>query len=273
MPGNDRLDELVDAVRAGARYREIQVDLVRRIGAQELAKGRSFKDAVKETRNKLHQVGGAYQETPPDYARLSAELETLALEPETLREFCRRAMLSHASTRERLPYLEEFYAPLRARLGEVDSILDLACGLNPLALPWMPLAAGGAYYACDIYADMVAFLNRFFNRLGAPLVRGEASLCDLTAVVPEKRVKLALLLKTLPCLEQIDKTIGPRLLAGIRAEHLLVSFPALSLGGRGKGMLQNYSAHFEQLIAGQNWRVEQWQVKTELVFLISGRNG
>lgn len=268
MPELSPLDALVAAVQLGARYGQIHPGLVRRIAAQELAKGRSFKEAVKETRNKLHQVGGAYQESAPDYARLAMELDGLALadDPEALPAFCRRAMLGHASTRERLPYLEEFYAPLRTHLGEVRSIVDLACGLNPLALPWLPLAAGGELWAYDIYADMAAFLNRFFARLGR---NAHADLCDLTAGVPQQPAQLALLLKTLPCLEQIDKNIGMRLLDEIRAEHLLVSFPALSLGGRGKGMAQNYSAHFQQLIAGRGWRVVQWSIKTEIVFLVS----
>ncbi len=265
MAGDELLDELVNAVRAGTRYRQIDPGLVRRIASLELARGRSSKEAVKETRNKLHQVGGAYQETTPDYLRLSAELDATPAEDGALRQFCRRAMQSHTSTRERLPYLEDFFKPLREQLGPVNSILDLACGLNPLALPWLPLAPGGQYFACDIYADMVAFLNHFFTHCG---VNGRAEVCDLTAGLPAQPVELALLLKTLPCLEQLDRSIGPRLLDGVKANALLVSFPALSLGGRGKGMPQNYTAHFEALIAGRNWQVEHWEVKTEVVFLV-----
>jgi 16S rRNA (guanine(1405)-N(7))-methyltransferase len=266
MPDPKGLDDLVQAVQAGARYRQIQADLIRRVGAQELAKGRSLKEAVKETRNKLHQVGGAYQENTPDYAHYLAEC--LKLEPGTseLRDFCLSAMNAHASTRERLPYLDEFYLPLRERLGEVSSILDLACGLNPLALPWIPLKPGGEYWACDIYTDMVEFIQRFFERLN---VNGGAEVCDLTAAVPGHVVELALLLKTIPCLEQIDKTIGQRLLDGIQARHILVSFPALSLGGRGKGMVQNYSTHFDAMIAGRGWQVERWSIRTEICFLLS----
>ena len=266
MAESQRLDDLVQAVQAGPRYREIDPGLVRRIGAQEMAKGRSFKEAVKETRNKLHQVGGAYQETTPDYARLALELDGLETGPVALQAFCRRAMAAHASTRERLPYLEQFYAPLRERLGPLHSLMDLACGLNPLTLPWLPLEAGGEVWACDIYADMAIFLNRFFARAG---YQGAAGVCDLTAGVPQRPVQLALLLKTLPCLEQLDKAIGPRLLEQIQAEHVLVSFPALSLGGRGKGMVQNYTAHFEQLISGRGWRVQQWSIPTEIVFLVT----
>jgi len=265
MTQDERLEAVIAAVLSGARYAHIHPGLVSRIAAQELAKGRSHKEAVKETRNKLHQVGGAYQATGPDYTRLSAALDPLPGDLEAMKPFCQKAMQAHASTRERLPYLEAFFAPLCQRLGPVGSILDLACGLNPLALAWMPLAPGGEYYACDIYSDMLDFLNRFFAHAG---VNGKAGLCDLAEEVPVQPVKLALLLKTLPCLEQLDRAIGPRLLEGLQAEFILVSFPSRSLGGRGKGMPQTYTAHFEQLLAGRSWQVERWSVQSELAFLI-----
>jgi 16S rRNA (guanine(1405)-N(7))-methyltransferase len=263
----DPLDELVAAVRAGARYRHISPELVRQVGAQELAKGRKLKEAVKATRNKLHQVGGAYQEEGIDYARGIAELDHLP--PDTqdpaMRDFCRRMLAQHASTRERLPILDEFYQHILSPLGPIESVLDLACGLNPLARAWMPLQPDTAYYACDIYADMIEFLNRFFIHTGQ---KGEAFLCDLVQQVPQQPVQLALVLKTIPCLEQLDKSIGRRLLAGLQAEYMLVSFPAKSLGGRNKGMVENYEAHFRDIIAGFDWQVARYEFPSELAFLV-----
>ncbi len=261
------LDELVTAVRAGAKYRAISEALIRQVGAQELAKGRKFKDAVKATRNKLHQVGGAYQEEGIDYPRWLAELETLPRDRQdpAVRDFCRRMMAQHASTRERLPILDAFYAQTLTPLGPLESVLDVACGLNPLALAWMPLAPGSRYFACDVYTDLVEFLNRFFAHVGQP---GEATVCDLTAAVPEQQAQIALALKTIPCLEQLDKSAGPRLLEGLNAQALLISFPAQSLGGRSKGMVQNYEAHFRELLADRPWQVERFEFQTELAFLI-----
>jgi len=266
-PTPDPLDELVAAVCAGAHYRHIHPDLVRRIGAQELAKGRKFKDAVKAARNKLHQVGGAYLTHTVDYEAAAQELERLPqdLNHPAVQAFCRRLMAQHASTRERLLILEDFYAEILSPLGPIASVLDLACGFNPLARPWMPLAPDAAYYACDIYADMIGFLNRF---LAAQRIPGEARLCDLTQGPPPQPVQLALVLKTIPCLEQLDKQIGRRLLEGLNAEYILVSFPAQSLAGRSKGMVVNYEAHFRELTAGFDWRIERYEYATELAFLI-----
>jgi 16S rRNA (guanine(1405)-N(7))-methyltransferase len=269
MPDQNQLDALVQSIQTGPRYRAISLELVRRIGAQELAKGRSLKDAIKATRSKLHQVGGAYQETPIPYARLLAELETLPgdLADPALQAFCRRVMALHASTRERLPILESVYRQTLAKIGPLRSVLDLACGLNPLALPWLPLAPGAPYYACDIYTDLVSFVGRFLSHTGIP---GQAQVCDLLEGPPQQPVHLALALKTIPCLEQVDKQVGLRLLEGVQAENLLVSFPSQSLGGRSKGMVENYAAHFSSLVAGKPWAICRFDLPGELFFLIRG---
>ena len=260
-----QLDRLVEAVLGSPKYRHVSRDLVRRIGEIELGKGRGLKEGIKATRNKLHQVGGAYFEGRARYDDWLVELRVSAGEGK-LREACRKVMGSHASTRERLPILDEFYAVTFADLPPIRSVLDLACGLNPLALPWMPLPPDVTYHACDMYADMVGFLNGVLELMP---VNGSAGVCDVLGAIPEEEVDLALILKTIPCLEQVDKTAGARLLENVRAEHLLVSFPVQSLGGRGKGMLENYEARFLEIVGDKPWEVRKFTFQTELAFLVS----
>ncbi len=263
----DDLERLVEAIRENAKYRAIDAGLVRRVGAHELAKGRGWKEAVKAARGKLHQVAAAYQEGGMRYAAWLDELERLPgdLQHPDARDFCRRVMAQHASTRERLPLLETFFAETLAGEAPVQSLLDVACGLNPLALAWMPAAADVTYTACDIYEDMVDFLNRFFAHFG---VRGAAHVCDLTTAVPSASAQVALALKTIPCLEQVDKSVGARLLDGLNAGTLLVSFPARSLGGRGKGMPQFYEAHLAELLEGRAWPLQRFAYETEIAFVL-----
>ncbi|HQF62201.1 MAG TPA: hypothetical protein PLT26_06840 [Anaerolineaceae bacterium] len=262
------LNSLIAAVTENPRYAVIHPGLVAQICAQELTKGRSTRETVKAARSRLHQIGGAYQETPIGYAQLAAELAALPAErgDPALQALCRKALAQHASTRERLPLLERFFNETLAAIAPVRSVLDLACGLTPLALPWMPLLEAAPYAACDIYTDQMDFINTFFQHLRWP---GEAFLCDLSSETPARPVHLALLLKTIPCLEHLDKTIGPRLLAQISAEHVLVSFPERSLGGHARGMGKTYEAHFQQLIAGQPWQVRRFEFSNELAFLLS----
>jgi 16S rRNA (guanine(1405)-N(7))-methyltransferase len=268
MKPDNMLEQFIVQVQAGARYRSINPDLIRQVGLQELTKGRTFKEAVKATRNKLHQVGGAFQEQLIDYRFWQKELAyfSASQNDRELQNFCRRMMAMHASTRERLPLLESFFRTTLGSISPIHSILDLACGLNPLALPWIPQAEDAAYYGCDIYSDMMDFLNAFLTHLDR---QGKFSCCNLAGEVPTQPVQVALLLKTLPCLEQVDKTIGARLLDKVRAEHILVSFPAHSLGGRSKGMVKNYANSFSELIAGQSWKVQRFEFSSELAFLLS----
>ncbi len=91
---------------------------------------------------------------------------------------------------------------------------------------------------------------------------------DITNFIPREKVHVAFLLKTIPCLEQVDKTIGTKLLESIPSDNILVSFPSRSLGGKSKGMAANYEAHFFQLISGKNWRVTKSEFPNEIAFLI-----
>lgn len=267
---SDSINELLTAVTQSPKYRTIAPDLIRRIGTAELAKRGSLKEAVKGTKNKLHQVGGAYWDTAVDYPKALTRLQNAADE-ESRRQTCRDLMRRHTSTRERLPILDEFYATVLAGLPPIHSVVDVACGLNPLAIPWMPLAADVVYHAYDIYGDMLVFLQAYFGLVG---VNGRIHHQDILSQPPAEPADLALILKTLPCLEQAEKGAAARLLQTIQARHLLISYPAQSLGGRGKGMVENYEAQFWGLVndqpaaaADRDWHITRFEFATELAFL------
>ena len=125
-------------------------------------------------------------------------------------------------------------------------MLDLACGLNPLARSLMP-ADITHYLACDLYLDMLDFVAEASSLLDHPV---ETFPWDLVAGPPPRNADVVLLLKTIPCLDQLDPTAGRRLLSGLAltSTHLLVSYPVQSLGGVEKGMRDNYSASFRSLV-------------------------
>jgi len=264
----DDLDRLVLAVLESTKYRNVCPDVIRCIGSRELATRQSLKDAIKATKNKLHQIGGAYFDGRVEYARWLGVLRTAA-EAEDRTAFlqtCREIMRHHSSTRERLGILDQFYAQTLSALRGVKVVLDIACGFNPLAIPWMPFDENVQYYAYDIYSDLIDFINEFMQIAN---VRGQAQVCDITHCSPARRADLALILKSVPCIEHLDSSASRRLLETINADHLLVSFPVRSLGGRGKGMVRNYETRFWELVLGKPWSVQRFEFATELAFLIS----
>lgn len=260
------LTALVADVLNSAKYRAVNPDLVRMIGEQELRKRRNYKEAVKATKNKLHQTVGAYWQDKPAYAEWLAALKAADGEPEQVRAVCQTIMGRHTSTRERLSLLPNFYATIFADLPPIHTILDLACGLNPLTIPWMPVAPSITYHACDVGQDQMQFLHQALPLLG---VQGQTALCNLLEATPTVQADVVLLLKTLPCLEQVDATIGLRLLATIDAPVFIISFPGQSLGGRHKGMTTTYPTHIQQLLETSTWQVTEFTFATELVFRLT----
>ena len=262
------LETIINAVQKNARYAAMDAALVESVARDMLKKGFSKKETIKRTRAKLHQVGGAYQEQKIPYDELLTTLQSLPHEKDSaeVMAFCRETMHYHRSTEERLNLLDRMYEGIFAQLPPVTSILDLACGLNPLTLPWMPISGNCTYYACDVYSQMMDFISVFLHHIHQS---GEAFTCDLTRSIPQQAVDLAIVLKTIPCLEQLDKTIGARLLNQLNAKSMLVSFPVRSLTGRAKDMPRFYEEHFTELVQETDWHSTTIPTADELFFLLT----
>jgi 16S rRNA (guanine(1405)-N(7))-methyltransferase len=262
---DEQLEALVAAVLSSGKYRHVSPEFVKAIGARELAVRPNLKAAIKATKNALHQAGGAFVDAPIRYDRALAALRDAAGDPDALRAACRTIMATHTSTRERLPILDKFYAETLVAIPAPARVLDVACGLNPLARPWMPFPESTEYVAYDIYGDQIAFLNDYFALAGIP---GRAESRDVIGRPPDEAADLALILKALPCLEAVDRNAPARLLDATRAPWLLVSFPAQTLGGRRKGMAAHYETGFRRLLDERGWPAERFEFATELAFLV-----
>lgn len=260
------LETLVAEVSKGSKYALIDPHLVLQIAAEEAERQPKLALAVKSTRTRLHQLVGAYYDKPSTYAQLQELLKSLPnISSNSLKSFSRQAMPLHASTAERLPILEDFYNRSLQKLNPVNSVLDLGCGLNPLAIPFLPLNEGFTYQATDVLIPLLDFLNAYFSKIE---VKGSASLLDLSTQIPDQEVDLVIMLKLIPLLDQINKSIAPKLLQNLKARALLVSFPLKSLGGRGKGMLATYQTRFEQLSSDLVAKIDEYRFPNELVYLI-----
>ncbi len=263
-----QLDLLVQKVQANPKYGSINRELIQRLSKDAIAMGLTGKSALKYVRKKCHQIGGAYFKRNMDYHTIQTDLSKLSddINADEVKQFYLKTMGMHASTAERLPILSTFFETCLAPITPITSLIDLACGLNPMAIPWMPLEQDCTYVACDIYEDLLDFLQSFFIHFN---LGGTTLSCDLTGNIPEMPAQVALILKSIPCLEQVDKQIGTRLLEGVQADHILVSFPVSSLGGRKKGMPEFYREHFYQMLSGKSWSVQEFLFSSELAFLVT----
>lgn len=262
------LAEVVRGLLESRKYRHLSLPILIRVARWALRGHSRPQEALKVAKRKLHQIYGAYlQPSAVGVAqRASRLLEDRSLATDEQRALCLDVLRQHASTAERLPFLERFYGELFAGLPPLQSVHDLACGLNPFAIPWMPLTEGAEYLAVDIDERLTAV----FDRLGSawPVwLRGHAhDLAGGPLNDPGGPPDVVLLLKAIPCLEQQETGAGWDLLDSLDAPCLVVSFPARALGGQDKGMRQNYDRLLRRRVQGSGRSLEVLTYPTEVVY-------
>jgi 16S rRNA (guanine(1405)-N(7))-methyltransferase len=258
---------LVLEILNSRKYRHLGIppETVADLLTQELEHSRGQKEAVKETKKKLHNIVAPYL-GDPDFAKAEDALERAirSQDSEEIKATCANLLSEHASTRERQPILEQFYRQIFAVTGEPDAILDLACGLNPLSFPWMGLPKSVRYYAYDLNRPRLALIHRFFSLLGMPACGASR---DILLNPPTETAQVAFFFKEAHRFEQRQKGCNLAFWQALDVHYLLVSLPTASLSGR-----HNLLDQQRRLVYGtcqaQPWKISEILFDTEIVFCI-----
>jgi 16S rRNA (guanine(1405)-N(7))-methyltransferase len=264
MIGQDDVELIVAAIKQSKKYRDTNEATIRDLAATALAQHKKPKTALKAVRKRLHSIMAPYL-GDPDYGQAAADLRAAFAggDAQAVRAACRQALTAHLSTRERLPIVEAFYDGIFTVTGRPQRLLDIACGLNPLAFPWMCLDAGVEYFAYDIHEPRVAFINEYFRLQGlSPLARVQ----DVALRLPDEQADVALFLKEMPRYERNYPGQGRPLLRGLAVRRLVVSFPTVSTHG-GRSLVRRYREFFAQLVEGEDWPVTELMFDGEMVFI------
>jgi 16S rRNA (guanine(1405)-N(7))-methyltransferase len=242
--------------------------LLSRLAAEELPRARNADDAVKRVKRRLHQAVGAFR----------GERRTGVLGPiraawngdmadQSFRAACVDVLRTHASTRERLPHLDALYSGVWDQTGLPARLLDIGCGLNPVALPWMGIG-DATYVATDVDRRPLETVRGFLDLVGQP---GEVRATDAVIDPPSEEADVALLLKLVTTLDRQDAGAASLLLDALRVRHAVVSFPATTLGGQRKGMERTYRDRLERLVdeCARVTAAAEASVPNELVFVLT----
>ena len=258
------VDTVITAIKQSRKYRDTSEETIRQLAVEAVIEHKKPKPAEKAVRKRLHSIMAPYL-GDPDYAEARRLLtDSFASgDGKIVRAACRDLMHAHLSTRERLPILDSFYEEIFAVTGPPRRLLDIACGLNPLAFPWMGLPAPGTdFIAYDIHEPRVDFLNHYVGLQGLPPL---AFVRDVAVHAPVENGDGALFLKEMPRFERTYPGRGRALLEAIDTRWLVVSFPTISTHG-GRNLTNRYRDFFHQLIDGTGWAVTELLFETELVF-------
>ena len=263
---DDVVEAFVRDVKSKRKYRHTCEDTIRDVIRMALPRHRHARSAVKAARATLHRVQAAYVGKHVIREHLDAVRKAhRAGDTDGLKRICLRLMADHASTRERIPLLDRFYGETFAITGVPRVILDVACGIHPLAIPWMGLPPDTILHAYEIAGDLVECLNAFLEGIDRPPL---VQLRDVICTPPRESGDLAFLLKTVPCMERRQRGSAIRVIEGLNVRHVVVSFPVHSLSGRSKRMPEFYTSTFAAMVTGRNWRVTPVPLEGELAFVV-----
>jgi 16S rRNA (guanine(1405)-N(7))-methyltransferase len=261
------IQEWVTEILNSKKYRKVGLnpatvaDLIR----QEVVKQPSKKTALKAVKRKLHNIVAPYL-GEPDYADLSQRLALIqdtSLDSAPLRSYCQTILSQHASTAERIPIMDNFYAQLFEVTGMPNTILDLACGLHPLAFPWMGLPTTVQYHAYDIIQPRVDLINLCFSKIGlAPLAENR----DILVSPPTMQADLGLFFKEAHRFEKRKPGCNRDFWESLNVDTLAVSLPTQNLSGTHS--LLEVHRNLVQANLPENRRVRELTFANEIIFII-----
>ncbi|MEA4812144.1 MAG: hypothetical protein VB108_06215 [Anaerolineaceae bacterium] len=261
-------ENLIQKTLLSAKYRSLELprDLLEDILMQEAKFARNKAALEKRFREKLHQIVAPYLEEMDCTAEITNLRVFSAANPSQSewKAYSLEIMAKHASSRERLPNIQEFASALNPYVAKAQKVLDLAAGLDPLMLPWLDLSAKPVFEAYDLQKPRVDYLNAFFTAFYSP---GRAFLQDILANPPQEKADLAFFFKEAHRFEKRLPGSNRQFFQNLPAQILLVSLPAKDLAGR-HSLADYHRRILHEATTGLPWSVSETQIREELLFCI-----
>ena len=206
---------------------------------------------IKDIRAELRRYAGRFQVYGKEWKARYSLLESNNIAP---------LLKTHTSTRERM----EFYPELKKLIAHlnVNSILDLGCGINPLALASKEIR----YYASDINKEELELVKIFFEKNH---IEGNVFLCDLRKIedCPLPDADLCLIFKVLDILDDKGHKIAEKIISIVKARRILISFSTKTLSG--KPMHHPRRFWLERLLKKSGYAFEIISSINEIFYLVT----
>jgi len=197
----------------------------------------TYKQCVKEIRALLREIHGVFVlEGHEKRERFLEKYKEAQGRGEKMKALD-KLLACHQSTKERKEHYNAIYEKIGRRCEEIDWILDLGCGLNPLAYRW--IGKDVQYTACDISEGEMDIIEEFFREKA---IEGEAFTLDLLEKgkrqekFKEIHADTVFLFKLIDTLESqkrdVSKEIIEELFEKESVKQIIVSFPLVSISGK-----------------------------------------
>jgi hypothetical protein len=238
------IESLINKIKQKLELRGISSDFIREKISSEIKKSKldlkkikekDLKLLIKDLRSDLRKYSGRFHTNDQD-------------EP----------LIEHLSTRERLndlPLIKSIFEKLK-----VKSVVDLGCGVNPIALASRSIK----YDGYDIDGIALNQVNNFFIKNNFD---GRTHLMDISKEgVSFPSADLFLLLKVLDVIERRGHKISERIIKSIPSKYILVSFPKITVSGRPMNHPQR--GWIERMLSRINLKYTKLETKNEIYYLV-----
>jgi len=181
---------------------------IQTINNQDLTRLNAYKCFIKEVKKTIYYQLRQYHQ---DVASENNLKQRLADEKNGLSENLLKDLLaSHVSSKERLPYYDDFYSQLFALIDSPQTIVDIGCGLNPLSYPFKKSASLKNYLAIDKDSSVINVLQQFAHHLQPiqlkPVCMEISDIVWSDFLFQSTQFDLAIMLKLIPVIHRQSKS-------------------------------------------------------------------
>jgi len=258
-------NEIAVEILQSKKYSNIDRTTVERICLETIPKYKKQKDVIKAAKRKLHIIHESFLQ---EGCHEKAEIILNGYQGDDIKfdkSLAFQLLTLHNSTKERLPQIEEIYAFISQYAKSEDSIIDIGCGFNPLALPFFTELPKN-YFACDINSSTAKVLNKYFNMAKLPSYNAE--ICDMVTDTPSTHGDVLFAFKLFPLLQQQKKGRDFDVLSMLNCPTSIISFPTKSASGKEKGMEAFYSMQFEKRLPSDFVVIEKAVFANEMFYVV-----
>jgi len=269
----ETIKELVFKIKQSKKYKNISESVILGKVLEYVKRNPKFEEykekfILKEIKAMLHSVHGSFQFSFGNKRRnqYMEELKNDTLDLDVIDKI----LETNKSTKERLGNYSEAYSEILKITNKPNIIVDLGCGLNPVAFPYMNLDRKAKYYAYDINEDDNKFLNEFFEIEKEDII-GKAELINLQDINEIERIPkcdLCLMFKLVDVLEKNGHKHSEAIITKLtdKCKFMVVSFATSSLGG--KKMKFKDRGWVERMLSRLEFKFEMFELENELFYVI-----
>lgn len=264
------VNDITKKIQSTKKYQRLSEDVIQAAVEEAARRYTNPAEIDRKARNILHQIWGAYYYNPPNFKKSLEQLKATLDSGVELKKALISILELHSSTRERIPILDEFYKKIFEITGPPSSIIDHACGLNPLTIPWMNLPPGCTYQGSDIDQKGIAFLQDAFkiSDLRSQILTPPRLTQESITESSQHAADVAFFFKCITCLDHLQKNAGLTAIEQQKCNYAVVSFAIKSIKGYEKGMQDFYSNTFENYLSTHQWQYHKRLFSTELVYIV-----